>query len=148
MQETRPISPRQISPVEVQQPSLAASNASQPEDNLPEGTTPAAIPDRTETEPPESHRHTVLEFRDELPRLTHRERIARLRRTLTEQQTCGQYLRPSSSVVPDNPLVDTASIYPFNPSEESGPSFQDLLFIGSGLEALSTPFTGPGSQNR
>ena len=145
MQETRPMSPRQTSPVEAQQPSPAASNASQPEDNQPEGTPPAAIPDRTEIEPPEAHKHTVLEFRDELPRLTHRERIARLRRTLTEQQTCTcnnntcscccrLRLRPSSSVVPDNPLVDTASVYPSNPSEESGPSPQDLLFIGSGFE--------------
>ena len=145
MQETRPISPRQTSPVEAQQPSPAASNASQPEDNQPEGTPPAAIPDHTEIEPPEAHRHTVLEFRDELPRLTHRERIARLRRTLTEQQTCTcnnntcscscrLRLRPSSSVVPDNPLVDTASVYQPNPSEESGPSLQDFLYIGSGFE--------------
>ena len=138
IQETRPMSPRQASSVEVQQPSLAPSNASRPEDNLPEGTPPAAIPDRTETEPPEFHRRTILEFRDELPRLTHRERIARLRRTLTEQQTCRQCLRLSSSAVPDNPLVDTASIYSFSPSEESGPTFHDLLPIG----------LGPGSQNR
>ncbi|OCK92171.1 uncharacterized protein K441DRAFT_186449 [Cenococcum geophilum 1.58] len=135
MQETRPMSPRQTSPVEAQQP----------EDNLPEGTPPAAIPDRTVTEPPETHRRTVLEFRDELPRLTHRERIARLRRTLTEQQTCTcnnntcscscrQRLLPSSSVVPDNPLADTASVYPSHPSEESGPWFNDLLFIGSRFE--------------
>ena len=149
-QESRPISPQQTSPVEVQQPRPAASNASQPEDNRPEGTLPAAIPDRTETGPQEPYRRTVLEFRDGLPRLTHRERIARFRRTLTEQQTytcnnntcncsCRQRLRPSSSVVPDNPLIDTASIYPSNPSEQSGPSFQDLLFIGSRF--------GPGSQN-
>jgi len=175
-QETRPISPRQISSIEVQQPGPAASNASQPKDDLAEGTPPAAIPDRTGTEPQEHHRRTILEFRDELPRLTHKERIDRLRRTLTEQQTCRQYLRPSSPVVPDNPLVDTASIYPFNPSEESGPSsrdvvpdnplvdtasiypsnpseesgpsFHDLLFIGSGLEVPPTLFTGPRSQNR
>ena len=140
-QETRSISPRQTSPIRP-----AASNASQPEGNLPERTFPTAIPNRT-----------VLEFRDRLPRLTHRERIARLRRMLTEQKTCTcnnntcscrQRLRPSSSLVPDNLLVDTASIYPSNPSEESEPSFHDLLFTGSRFEVLLTFFTGPGSQNR
>lgn len=149
-QESRPVSPQQISPIEAQQPGLAASNASQPEDNQPEGTPPAAIPYRTETGPQEPHRRTVVEFRDELPRLTHRERIARFRRTLTEQQTCTcnnntcscscrQRLRPSSSLVPDNPLTDTASIYPSNPSEQPGLSPHDLLFIGSGF--------GTGNQN-
>lgn len=144
-QETRPMSPLQTSPVEAQQPRPAASNTSQPEDNLPEGTPPAAITDRPETEPQEPHRRTVLEFCDGLPGLTHEERIARLRRTLTEQHTCTcnnntcscscrRRLRPSSSDVPDNPLADTASMYPSNPSEASRPSFHDLLFIGSGFE--------------
>ena len=58
-QETRPMSPQQTSPIKVQQHRPTASNASQPKDNLPEETPPAAVPDRTETEPQEPHRHTT-----------------------------------------------------------------------------------------
>ncbi|OCL06324.1 hypothetical protein AOQ84DRAFT_223940 [Glonium stellatum] len=150
--ESRPTSVQQNSTDEVQTPDPAASNTRQPEDNPPEETPPATVPSLSGDENQGPHRHIAIEFRGELPGLTHRERTALIRRTLTEQQSCTcnsntcscsciRRPRPSSSVVPDNPLVDTASLYSDSPTQGSGQLINDfsLSGIGARFETTNTP---------